>query len=740
MQLVTIAYTHVRYSSSNTCFPSVLMAHHTYLRFLIHPRRWDYLVQKPLHVSSYSLSLRQAQDLLRSVGMSSALIRRAFDTFARRRERSSSWSRALGEAPERRIDALELFSGLALTCRAPLKEKLSILFYLFDSAETGVLTEDDLGAMISSCASVLRHLKLSLPISNDEAAFAAGAAFGHQQHQYTGSSAGGCGCCELEHETDDIDLPLFLTWAQQAELPSYALEILALPHRLSRMVDLVSSKTRSTLRERYSLEAAAIFRSPYANSITEREVSSETAPNQLSPERRAPVRRLNRANILPLLQGGGSSFNSKPFFLPPYLGRIGPHSANALFEVSTGNYPTASDSSWLVVVSVEERCGSRFSLVDSQPLNVRVGAPGVIVLSNLRAATDHRLTISWGVAAETRKNGDLERNNLGGQHGRAECSTLRFTTLPADSLMASPNSDSKRFHSSFSNEMITSMKQRRCIKLGSGWQQEACPFDEALRLRPYPRDDSYRHPASSKGVSVLISHGQRTCLESSEPSGGRDPWWGARAGSTARDPHSSDKTDTRVLVQSWPQTVPASENDLSVSSTGSNTGECGAFSNIADFAPFCGETDGRSEVPVGQQAYPWARSGEVEAEGIDLMVHLSPDWRAVEVVRRCFQVLRHCRLESPSIREDGRRTVCTEVNKAVRSLATRCFRARRGMLRDKARRSSAHIVLGDLQHPWLGLREVGFLFPYSACGRQSPSSNTPAVGVSRFRNEFHVAP
>lgn len=665
------------------------------------------MVQKPLPVSAYSLSLRQAQDLLRSVGMSSALIRRAFNTFARRRERSSCWSRALGEAPERRIDALELFSGLALTCRAPLKEKLSILFYLFDSGETGVLTEDDLGAMISSCASVLRHLQLSLPISNDEAAFAAGAAFGYQQGWDTGSKNDGCGDCKRECDVDEIDLPLFLTWAQQAALPSYALEILALPHRLSSIVDLISSKAPSTLRERYIPETAGNSNSTNASSTAGRKISSKNTSSQTPTEGRAPAPRSNRANILPLpQQRGGGSFMSLTFALPPYLGRIGPHCANVLFEVSTGSYP-ASDSTRPVVVSVEERCGSRFSLVDSQPLKVRVGAPGVLLLSNLRAETDHRLTFSWGAAIGTTVTDPVTRKAPGCRDARrAECSTLRFTTLPADSIVTSPSPDGNSIYTWSSNGKITSTQQRRCIELVSAWHQGAYPFGEARVLQPYPTKVWSGHGASSNGVSVLFNHGQLTCLESIERNRGNDPWWGDTAGPKAISSHSCDRADPRVLVQSWPLQAPSSNDQGSVSPTGNNPGESGTFSSVADLAPFCGEAVVRNVVPAGEIAVPWARGGEVESGGIDLIVHLNPDWRAVHVMQRCFHVLRRCRLESASVREDGRRMVSTEIHKAVRSLVTRCFQARRRKQQEGVKRSCAHVVLGDLQHPWLGLDEV----------------------------------
>lgn len=693
-------------------------------------------MQKPLPVSTYSLSLRQAQDLLGSVGMSSALILRVFDTFARRRERSCSWSRVLGEAPESRIDALELFSGLALTCRATLKEKMSILFYLFDAGETGVLTEDDLGAMVSSCASVLRHLKLSLPISNDEAAFVAGAAFGHQQSRGTGSTTADCGNYERECDVDEIDLPSFLTWAQRAELPSRALEILALPHRLSRMVDLVSSRASSILRERYIPGTPPVCSSSNAESMARRKVSIEFAPNQSLPERRIQAQRSDRASTLPMLRGEGGNLISRPFALTPYLGRIGPHSANVLFEIGTSSHPTAEVSTWRADISVEERCESRFYLVDSQQINLRVGAPAILQLSCLRAATDHRLTIDLRLAPKKRKGGGVQRKLSGGQHIRAKCGTLRFTTLPEDSLVAISNPGSNTVGGSFPNKKEPSRMQRRCIALAKAWQQEACPFDEAQYLQPYPTD---RSPGNTASVSVLINCGQRTCLEAVERTPGLD-------GRNATV--ETTVTDPQVLVQSWPPRAPALNHGLSVSRSTNNVGDGGAFRSGGHLAPFCGEAVPRGEVPLGENAEPWARDGEGKRGGTDLVVHLRPDWRAVEVVRRCFQVLEQCRFESPTTREDGRRMVSTEVNKAVISLVTWCFRARRGTLRDGARRSCAHIVLGDLQHPWLGLEEVR-VGPYSldalqqihhnshtlSCGYLAPTESRPSTITSHLLDD-----
>lgn len=672
----------------------------------MHPRRWDHLVQKPLAVSAYSLSLQQAEDLLRSVGMPLTLIRCAFKTFARRQERSSSWSRVLGEAPERRIDALELFSGLALTCRASLNDKLTILFCLFDTAEAGVLTVDDLGAMISSCASVLRQLGLSLPVSNDEAAFAAGAAFGHPQPQGTGSAGVGCSNYELACDVDEIDLPLFLTWAQRAKLPICALEMLALPHRLSRMIDLASSKACLILQE-----ATAKCNSSNATSSNGRKASGGCVSDRSLTKRRVTEQRPDRANMLPLLKGSGGNSISHPLALPPYLGGIGPHNAIALFEIGSRSNTTAKLPTLRVVVSVEERCGSCFSLVDSQLLNLRVGEPGVLLLSCLRASTDHRLTISWGGATETRKNGDAKRKIPGGRHITAECSTLRFATLPADSLMTSPNPAGEADDSSSANKEISSSKHRRYITLVDAWQKEAYSPDEAHHLQPYPTNSSSgntmcRNTMCRKGVSVLINHGRRTCLESAETNLGVDPWWGASTESTVTDPDSSDQTNSHALVQSWPLPAPASNDETPRFPTAEKIGKYGASSVALSFAPFCRDVIKQTEAPAQETAVPWARSDDVGSGDIDLMLHLNPDWRAPAVLRRCFHVLGQCRFESSAVRKDGRRMVATEVSMAIRSLVTRCFRARRDELRDVATRRCAHIVLGELQHPWLGLTEV----------------------------------
>lgn len=612
---------------------------------------------------------------------------------------------------------MELFSGLALTCRGTVKVKLAVLFYLFDSGETGVLTEDDLGAMISSCASVLLQLGLSPRISSDEAAFAAGEPFGHQQSRAIGSiTAGDCSKSELEREADEIDQPEFLKWAQRAELPAGALELLALPHRLSRVIDLTSIAARSQLRERYSTKGITTCGSADVHRNIGRELGTKHTSNQSFHARRVSEQRLVRTKRL-LLRGSEDTYPTLKFSLPPFLRRVGAHSASVMLEIDTIGASTANKSSLRVVVSVEERHGPRFCSVDSQSRVMRCGVPGVILLSNLRAATDHRLTISFG----TRDSPHKTKNDVavpvmaGGRHDTGRCTILRYTTLPADhSASSESRAGNVPLKPTFRSEIQRPIQaRRRCIEfvsMSDGFlEKKPCPCDEVQLLQPHPTIGSAGDPNTSReGVSVVINRGQRTCLGSAEKNRLLDRWWETAEGSQTKSTSSSHLTDAGMLLQSWPPPMPERNDALPVSSAAASLEEAITPSTTPDFAPFCGETASRNEVSEREEAHnlPWAEGGNVESGDIDLMLHLSPDWRAVEVVRRCFQILKQCRFESPSVRECGRRMVSTETLTAIRSLLSKCVRLDRRTLRDRARRSCAHLILGELQHPWLGVDEV----------------------------------
>lgn len=655
-------------------------------------------------MSNYSLSPQQAEDLLGLVGMPSTLIRRTFDAFARRRQRSCSWSRARGEAPGRRVDALELFSGLALTCRATVKGKLSLLFSLFDSGETGVLTEDDVGAMISSCASFMRNIGLCLPISSDEAAFIAGGAFGLEQGRIVGSSSSG-----LECDADEISLPVFLAWAQRAELPARALELLALPHRLSRTVDLLLAKADSVLQERYvSGSKTAKYVSRGIDKATE-----ECSPTRVSTPS-------TRNTIVQQQKEGGDnrrerdvSVGKRPLVLPPVLCGIGAHLAQIMIEAGAGEAQSIDALPWSFVVSVEERRGSRFFSMDSQYVAVCRGVPGILVLSELRAATDHRVKISWGVddGAETPKNKVALRSFHGDQHGRIECATLRFTTLPEDAVVIHPGAESKEAlplkHESFLGKRCPILAERRCIKLVS---VSACCRE--ISVRPPEAPQPLVPGQSSKltdnltyreSVAVLVDYGKRTSLESADDNRAVDPHWIASA--TSRD-RSSNDMGSDVLMETWPLGSPRNDN-VQQPLAAAERADVHAPTAVSEVAPSSGTGLYQTEASRGDSPHsePWAEGGVVRSNNADLMVHLSPDWRAVQVVRRCFHILEQCRFQSPALREDGRRVVSAEVRTAVRSLLFKSVREQ-SREQDSARRRCAHIILGGLQNPWLGVNEV----------------------------------
>ena len=119
--------------------------------------------------------------------------------------------------------------------------------------------------------------------------------------------------------------------------------------------------------------------------------------------------------------------------------------------------------------------------------------------------------------------------------------------------------------------------------------------------------------------------------------------------------------------------------------------------------PFNGES---STVPISGdvQSNCWVAWSSGSGD-IDVMVHLSPDWRAIETIRRCFHILEESRFESSTVREDGRSIANLEATKAIRSLFHKTCQFQRRTPSNPGRKSCAHVVLG-VPHPWLGLNEV----------------------------------
>lgn len=657
-------------------------------------------------MSTYSLTHRQTQDLLKPLGIPSGLVMRIFSSFARRPKCSGSWSRVIDESPERRIDALGLFSGLALTCRGTVNDKLTIIFSLFDPSEAGVLTEDDLGAMVSSCASFLHRLGLSNKVSNDEASFAAGEPFGRQQAWAAGSAASfGSHTGSGQHfSTDEINFPAFWEWARSADLPTSALGLLELPHRLSRMVDLVSAKAGSLLRERYM---------PWANGTKEAstKVYKPTGGQKYTKKRALTLspaaNRLaqgTEANRQP--RGSNIGFETRPFVLPPFLRRIGPHGASIVLEVGTNGAPATEGSTWRFVVSVEEREGSRFSSVDSEPVVLQGGIPWVLLLSKLKAATDHRLQISWCINCDTTRGKTPATAQLppGALYARAKRSTLRFTTLPADAAMISLPSETPAEPSS---TQMSPAASRRYIQLVS--VDDARSWDALQVFQTKTMSTLAGSVSRGQHVSVLVRYDQFISLDSPDNNVVVDPWWSSTAEPSPGALMTRNRTDSDMLLRSWPPPAPAADNEQPLSPTVINSGDLHAFTAASNVAPCCGEErEPKTEEHMkgGARHQFWASQNIVGSGDIDLMVHLRPDWQAVEVIRRCFRVLEQCRRQTSVVREDGRRVVSSEITTAIRSLLSKSFRLQRRTSQDKSRRTCAHTILGGVKNPWLGLKEV----------------------------------
>lgn len=606
------------------------------------------------------------------MGMPSSLIQRTFEVFARRPQRSNSWSVVLGEAPDRRIDALELFTGLALTCRGTLKNKLSTLFLLYDIGETGVLVEDDLGALISSCASFLHRLGLTLPISIDEAAFVAGEAV-----------AMSCGSTTTTVSTDEIDRLMFVTWAQRAKLPARVLELLALPHRFSRIVDLVYVKVRLLLQRLSTWNGARNFPEVTARPCGERSIDSYRASTQL-PQRILSKKRSN--NTL--------------FALPPVLSGIGPHDAVVMLETSPGGAPAAECSTSHVVVTVEERKGSRFFSVDSQTLILQGGKPTALRFCGLRASTDHRVQLS---CHDFRAQVEAARQDVRGISHK--CSTLRFMTLPADANIVTEARAAVHRQVSERRD-LASKTTPRVMVVGSYNQtrgRDSChALPSLLRSSNGERGNS---DIEDRGISVLVKHRGVISLEAVDKHDDVEPWW-----ATAGPP--MEMTGAQSFL-SWPLC-----NEFPLP-----TAIDPAVSNrqTPSSAPFCGEGI-ETALSEGFPSQPWDTRKAGVGE-IDIVVHVSPDWQAAEVIRRCFRVLEECRLECPAVEEDARDIVSRKVLAAVRSLVRKNCWVEGRTLRDKGARSCAHVVLGSV-HPWLGLNQV-----WRCCAR-SPCLLTVAVAAA----------
>ncbi|CAM9540792.1 unnamed protein product [Scytosiphon promiscuus] len=588
------------------------------------------------------------------MGIPCSLIRRIFSSFARRLKSSGSWSRVLNEAPQRRIDALGLFSGLALTCRATINDKLAIMFALFDPSESGTLTEDDLGAMVSSCASFLHHLGLSNPISNDEAAFAAGAAFDRQQAWAASSAATLCGTTSSEPRCypDEIHFLAFSNWARSAELPTRAMGLLELPHRFSRVVDLVSAKAGSLLRERFL---------PWMNGS--RGVSTKVhavASNHQCAEQRAPASSpvasafAQRMAVDRRQRGNSVGLDTQPFVLSPFLRRIGPHGASITLEVG------------------------------------RNGAPA-----------DHRLRMSWGVASRTSRRKD-HAIPQSARHPGAKRTTFRFTTLPADSaMMALPSQNPAESLSTGTSPAAC----RRCIKLVS--MEDARSWDALQLFRVETVRTSKGGAAHGGYVSVFVRHEHVTSVDSPEDNDAVDPWWASCTKSNSNALMSRNKAGSDMLLQSWPPPPQIADSGRPPSPTATTLEDVPPLPTASSDTPFDRELRERNtEEAEGEDQHQfWPGKNSGGSGDIDLMVHLRPNWLAVEAIRRCFRILEQCRLQSLAIRGDGRRLVTSEISTAIRSLLSKSFHLQRRTSQDRARRTCAHTILGGVKNPWLGLGE-----------------------------------
>lgn len=631
------------------------------------PRRWNHLVRKPLAVGDCALSSKEATDLLQAVGVPSTLVDGIFDVFARRKQRSNCWSRAVGEVPERRADALELFAGLALTCRATVEEKLSTIFSLFDCGETGVLVEDDIGALISSCASFLCRLGLSAPISNDEAAFVAGGVFARTKESASASST-------LLY-ADGISLPGFLSWAQKATLPVGALELLTLPHRFSGALGLVSAEL-SLLGERYASRRSA----------------GDRLKPRCQPHWKTKFAHLKRSSGLP--RGSSVGGHNLTFVLPPVMHRISSTDAKVVLEASPSGAPTAAGAIWHAVVTIEERSGSRFFVVDCQPIILRGGVPTVLLFSELQAETDHRVQLLWNVC---KPKGQTVRGRSNEQVGKQGCRTLRFTTISESPTGIDESPSQMGTSPTLSPGRNSDTHVRRSIHVITA--NSYVPNNNLLGASPPPSSSAgakgRNKTVMGRNVSVVISHQQAFSLDSMDEHLDMKPWWATpRLSNGIKSSETIDQSALQSRRQNELPLTRAIDPDLT---TPSAPGMAPSHGNVLD-VPTSGEV----------QSHCWGAGGS-RSNDIDVVVHLSPSLRAMGAIRRCFHILEESRFETLAVREDVRGMVTLEAAKAIKSLFKKTwqFQGHAPSDRDSARKSCAHVVLGA-PDPWLGINEVRF--------------------------------
>lgn len=661
-------------------------------------------------MSDYALSVEDTHALLKRVGFPLTLIRRICDIFIHPLPQANTWSRARGTVPGSRVDVFELITGLALTCRGTAKETLTLLFSLFDVGGNDVLAEDDLGALIYSCASVLRRLGFSLPITPDDSAFIAGEAFleNSKSHSAGGNIGGeeyddgaqnGCG-------REELHLKTFLDWAQRAEFPVHAFEVLALPHRFSRALDYASSKIGSleglypTVKRGAQSRRGRISDTNVvdgAHGLISRGKSEEDVLDG------SPYVDSERA-LMALQECGGNICDAPPLSLPPFLSRVGSNGVSIALEAGKGATTPSGGASWCVAAVIEVRQASRYSLVDARTVCLEEGQPVVIKLSGLRPETDHRFRLVHRILAQsaTREESTAGYDCL----RKRSCATLRFKTLPAhrtaghDPTMSFTKLDVEGVHETGKLSHHIEIIGAHCQNIMSGESVEHRWAPDSL-AREHRTIDPHEDRGTER-VVVMIMHQRTTSLEAPEASsthGDNDnswgkPWW--LAANEVVDT-SGIGWSSHPFVMTWP---PETKHGTALVSRGL----ADAAKPAANAASFAGEGVARAAAPENT-TQPWGSGRDMDSGCIDIVLHLRPNWHAPEVIRRCFTILE----SAPSYRtmEDPRMRVSREASTAVRALLSRTCRLLPDQygLRHTERRQAAHLILGQVD-PWLGLDMV----------------------------------
>ena len=272
--------------------------------------------------------------------------------------------------------------------------------------------------------------------------------------------------------------------------------------------------------------------------------------------------RSKRSSGLP--RGNGVGGRNLSFALPPVMCRVSSNDAKVMLEASPSGAPTAAGSIWQAVATIEERNGSRFFVVDSQPIILRGGVPTILFFSELHAGTDHRVQLSWNVC-KPKGQRFRERSHVRGDKQRRR--TLRFTTLSETSNAINGSPSPMGTSPTLSPGWKSDIHARRSIHVITATSSS---YNALLRSSPLLSGSTdvkglKQATTTGRNVSVVISHQLPTSLELTDEYLDMKPWRGI-----PRPPNGNTSSErSSSVMPSRPQNdrplTRASDQDVSLS-------------------------------------------------------------------------------------------------------------------------------------------------------------------------------